>query len=77
MFGSAMKLSEKIPPNQKDKIRGIGSMPAVSEKGQQAQVMTTPKAGSGSATNNSQRKQTQQISMEGIEESSPFRPLLQ
>ena len=79
MFGSTNKISEKIPPAQREKIRGPGSMPSISEKGGQPQAyaQNTPKAGSGSATNNSQRKQSQQISMRGIEESSSFKPLLQ
>ena len=32
MFGSAMKVSEKLTPAQKAKVRGPGSMPVISDK---------------------------------------------
>lgn len=32
MFGTTMKVSEKIPLEKRDKIRGPGSMPSTSEK---------------------------------------------
>ena len=56
LFGSNMKISEKMTPQQREKIRGVGSMPSMTEKGGQMQIQNqvTPKAGSGSAT--TQRK---------------------
>ena len=32
MFGTAMKVSEKIKPELKDKVKGIGSMPSVEKE---------------------------------------------
>jgi hypothetical protein len=32
MFGTTMKVSEKIPQEKRDKIKGPGSMPSTSEK---------------------------------------------
>ena len=32
MFGSAMKVSEKIPADKRAKVRGTGTMPVLSEK---------------------------------------------
>ena len=38
MFGSNNKISEKIPPAQREKIRGPGSMASINEKGGQLQA---------------------------------------
>ena len=32
MFGSTMKVSEKLTAEQKTKVRGVGSMPTLSDK---------------------------------------------
>lgn len=32
MFGSQMKVSEKIAPEKRDKVRGPGSLPTISDK---------------------------------------------
>lgn len=66
MFGSAMKVSEKITPEQRAKVRGPGSMPVLTEKSQLgAANQVTPKAprvvGSMGGTTSAvtQRKQQQ------------------
>ena len=55
MFGSAMKLSEKIPLPRRMKVKGVGSMPEISEKGTlmvDTNEKTTPQASVlGSAKN--------------------------
>jgi len=38
MFGSANKLSEKIKPEFKDKIKGVGSMPNSVFKEEKSQI---------------------------------------
>lgn len=43
MFGTTMKISEKIPIEKRDKIRGPGSMPSTSDKKKmEAENLTTP-----------------------------------
>ena len=37
MFGSTMKVSEKLTPEQRAKVRGPGSMPVISDKQSNAQ----------------------------------------
>ena len=66
MFGSTMKVSEKLTPEQRQKVRGPGSMPTISDSkqgstGGNAGVNHTPKqsvAGNVSAV--TQRKQAAQ-----------------
>ena len=38
MFGSANKISEKIKPECKDKVKGVGSMPSTVFKDEKSQV---------------------------------------
>jgi len=46
MFGSTMKVSEKINPEAKSKVRGLGSMPSAQEQKAQAAAISAaiPKA---------------------------------
>ena len=57
MFGSTMKVSEKLTAEQKAKVRGPGSMPVISDKN--SSVTATPKQASvgGTVSSVTQRKQ--------------------
>ena len=51
MFGTAMKVSEKLTAEQKAKVRGPGSMPIFSDKqgaaGSTGGIQSTPKTAAG------------------------------
>jgi hypothetical protein len=47
MFGSQMKVSEKLTAAQKEKVRGPGSMPVISDKQVGGISGHTPKASIG------------------------------
>ena len=52
MFGSTMKVSEKLTAEQKAKVRGPGSMPTLSDKqgtaaGSTGGIQSTPKTAAG------------------------------
>ena len=52
MFGSAIKVSEKLTPAQREKVRGPGSMPIVTDKNQDSNAKSTPKVPVGGAVSN-------------------------
>ena len=61
MFGSAMKVSEKLTPAQKAKVRGPGSMPDISEKaGGLNATPKGPKVASMGGTTSAVTQRTQQ-----------------
>ena len=76
MFGSTMKVSEKLTAEQKAKVRGPGSMPVISDKNS---VNATPKQASvgGTVSSVTQRKQqAHTINMQEISSVSQHRPLI-
>ena len=82
MFGSTMKVSEKLTAEQKAKVRGPGSMPNISDKNSMTvgSINTTPKQASvgGTVSSVTQKRQQaqQQINMNEISSVSQHKPLI-
>ena len=79
MFGTQMKVSEKLTPAQREKVRGPGSMPVISDK-QSDLNKTAQKAPVGGSVSNvtarKQQAQQHQVNMAEISCVSQHRPLI-